>query len=97
MLKSFGRHFRLIALVIVMTVSLQLVFRFIMPMPNIYFRIENRNELLSESPIIQETNKTHKILNNFNLRRKHIENTCKIFSIQTSKQKSLPKEKSIDG
>jgi len=92
MLKSFGRHFQLIALVIVMTVSLQLVFRYIMPMPNIHFTTEKTNELL-QLPINQETNRTQIILNKFDLRRKHIENTCKIFSNQVSKQKNLPKEK----
>ena len=92
MLKSFGRHFRLIALVIVMTVSLQLVFRYIMPMPNIHFTTEKTNELM-QPPINQESNRTQIILNKFHLRRKHIEKTCKIFNNQVSKQKNLPKEK----
>ena len=61
-------------------------------MPNIHFTTEKTNELL-QLPINQETNRTQIILNKFDLRRKHIENTCKIFNNQVSKQKNLPKEK----
>ena len=85
------RHFQVIALVIAMTVSVQIMFRYILPLPKANFTTEKLRELL-QTEMVQENNETVTILNKFGLRRKHMDNICKNYA---KVSKIMPKGKSL--